>query len=121
MTPEYIQEKKNPFDHRRHYFLAPSLPPSLTHPLEQAHLLEVGAGIGQPLKGVRQVIISAEVETVCRQHIIDHGQEGFILLRLEKDRNVHLTGVGKMIFSFARTLTCDRGTANEVDDIDACS
>lgn len=56
------------------------------HPLQQAHLLEVGAGVGQPLQCVCQVIVSAEVEAVCSQHIVNHGQEGLILLRLKEDR-----------------------------------
>jgi len=56
------------------------------HPLQQTHLLEVGAGVGQPLQRVRQVVVSAEVEAVGHQHVVDHGQEGLILLRLGEER-----------------------------------
>lgn len=57
-----------------------------SHPLQQTHLLEVRAGVGQPLQSVRQIIVSAEVKAVCSQHIVNHGQEGLILLRLEEER-----------------------------------
>lgn len=57
----------------------------ISHPLQQAHLLEVGAGVGQSLQSVRQVKVGAEVEAVCSQHIVEHGQESLILLRLEEE------------------------------------
>lgn len=55
----------------------------MSHPLQQTHLLEVRAGVCQPLQSVCQVVVSAEVEAVCSQHIVNHGQESLILLRLE--------------------------------------
>lgn len=57
-----------------------------SHPLQQTHLLEVRAGVGQPLQSVCQIIVCAEVKAVCSQHIVNHGQEGLILLRLEEER-----------------------------------
>lgn len=57
-----------------------------THPLQQAHLLEVRAGVGQSLQSMGQVKVSAEVEAICIQHIVNHGQECLILLRLERER-----------------------------------
>lgn len=61
-------------------------PEQPTHPLQQAHLLEVGAGVGQSLQSMGQVKVSAEVEAICIQHIVNHGQECLILLRLERER-----------------------------------
>lgn len=57
-----------------------------SHPLQQTHLLEVRAGVGQSLQSVCQIIVGAEVKAVCGQHIVNHGQEGLILLRLEEER-----------------------------------
>lgn len=62
----------------------------MSHPLQQTHLLEVGAGVGQPLQCVCQVVVSAEVEAVCSQHIVNHGQESLILLRLKEEREQSL-------------------------------
>lgn len=58
------------------------------HPLKQTHLLEVGAGVGEPLQRVRQVEVGAEVEAVRGQHVVQHREEGLILLRLDKERHV---------------------------------
>lgn len=58
-----------------------------SHPLEQTAVLEVGAGVAQALEGVRQVVVSAEVETVRVQHVAHHGQEGLVLLRLKEKEN----------------------------------
>lgn len=58
----------------------------ISHPLQQTHFLEVRAGVGQPLQSVCQVIVSAEVEAICSQHIVKHGQESLVLLRLEEER-----------------------------------
>ena len=69
----------------------------VSHPLQQTHLLEVGAGVGEPLQCVCQVVVGAEVEAVCSQHIINHGQEGLVLLRLEEER--------KQTFSFQENCT----------------
>lgn len=55
----------------------------VAHPLQQAHLLEVRAGVGQSLQRVGQVKVSAEVEAICTQHIVNHGQKCLILLGLE--------------------------------------
>ncbi len=57
-----------------------------SHPLQQTHLVEVGAGVGQPLQSVCQVKVSAEVEAVCTQHAVNHGQESLVLLRLGEKR-----------------------------------
>lgn len=57
-----------------------------THPLQQAHLLEVRAGVGQSLQRMGQVKVSAEVEAICTQHIVNHGQKRLILLRLEAEK-----------------------------------
>lgn len=72
----------------------------MSHPLQQTHLLEVGAGVGQPLQCVCQVVVSAEVEAVCSQHIVNHGQESLILLRLKEER--------KQTFSFQENLRGQR-------------
>lgn len=56
------------------------------HPLQQAHLLEVWAGVGQSLQSMGQVKVSAEVEAICIQHIVNHGHESLILLRLEGEK-----------------------------------
>lgn len=58
------------------------------HPLEQAHLLEIWAGVGQSLQSMGQVKVSAEVEAICIQHIVNHGQESLILLRLEGEKKI---------------------------------
>lgn len=58
----------------------------MSHPLKQTHLLEIWACVGQPLQSVCQVVVSTEVEAVRSQHIVNHGQEGLILLRLEEER-----------------------------------
>lgn len=59
------------------------------HPLQQAHLLEVWAGVGQSLQSVGQVKVGAEVEAICIQHIVNHGQESLILLRLEGEKKTN--------------------------------
>lgn len=58
------------------------------HPLEQTHLLEIWAGVGQSLQSMGQVKVSAEVEAICIQHIVNHGQESLILLRLEGEKKI---------------------------------
>ena len=55
----------------------------MPYPLQQAHLLEVRAGVGQPLQGVGQVVVGAEVEAVGSQHAAHHGQQRLVLLRLD--------------------------------------
>lgn len=55
-----------------------------SHPLKQTHFLEVRTGVAQSLQSVGQVIVSTEVEAICSQHIVHHGQESLILLRLEE-------------------------------------
>lgn len=54
----------------------------MSHSLEQAHLLEVGAGVGEALLCVRQVVVGAEVEAVRVQDVVDHGQERLVVLHL---------------------------------------
>lgn len=73
----------------------------MSHPLQQAHLVEVRAGVGQPLQSVCQVVVSAEVEAVRHQYVVYHGQEGLILLSLQagnkhavrRSRTIHLREV----------------------------
>lgn len=55
------------------------------YPLQQTHLLEVRAGVGESLQGMCEVKVSAEVESICAQHIVDHGQESLVLLRLKQN------------------------------------
>lgn len=54
----------------------------VSYSLEQAHLLEVGAGVGEALLCVRQVVVGAEVEAVGVQDVVDHGQERLVVLHL---------------------------------------
>lgn len=57
----------------------------ISHPFQQTHLFEIRAGVSQPLKSVCQVVVSAEVEAIRHQHIVKHGQESLVLLRLEEE------------------------------------
>jgi len=60
----------------------PITPPCTAYPLQQAHLLELGAGVGQPLQAVGQVVVGGKVESVRLKHVVDHGQEGLVVLHL---------------------------------------
>lgn len=56
--------------------------PSFSHPFQQAHLLELRAGVGKSLQSVGQVVVCSKVEAVCEQNTVDHGEEGFVVLHL---------------------------------------
>lgn len=46
--------------------------------------MELGAGVGQALQGVGQVVVRCKVEGFRVKHVVDHGQESLVVLHLKQ-------------------------------------
>lgn len=54
------------------------------YPLQEAHVLKLGAGVRQALQSVGEIVVCWKVEGICVKNIVDHGQEGLVVLHLQQ-------------------------------------
>ena len=56
----------------------------VSYPFQKAHVMKLRAGVRQALQCMGKVIVCCKVEGICMKHIVDHRQEGLVVLHLQQ-------------------------------------